>query len=118
MRLPWAESTHPLHRNTDRNADVRISLVIHVIAIVCINDVNIFGFVPVIRPVGRPWVNHAEPVSAVLEAREAANNHIRLAIDNKRMSRTKVAVIAVVRNTVSVVAAPLLPRPVIGLPVS
>jgi len=91
--------------------------VVHVISVVLIGNVNVVGLVPVVCPVVRPRIDKAEPESAVLEARESANHHIRLVVDDERVVRTKVSVVTVVRDAVAVVPAPLLPRPVIRIPV-
>ena len=106
----WIE---PLHRNADCNADARISLVVHVISIVSVDNVNIVGLVPVVCPVAWPRINKAEPIAAVLEARKPANNHIGLAVDDERVVRAKVSVVTVVRDAVAVVATTLLPRAVV-----
>ncbi len=98
-----------LHRDADGDADARISLVVHVIPIVLIDDIHVVGLVPVVGPSVRPRVNQAEPEAAVLEAWVSANHHIRLVIDDEPVVRSKVAVVAVVGNAIAVVAAALLP---------
>src|ERR1019366_8612703 len=106
-----------LHRNADGDADARISLVVHVVPIVLIHNINVVTFVPVVSPIARPRVNQAKPKAVVLEAREPANDHIGLAVDDEPVVRTKVAIVTVVRDTVAVVAAALLPRAMVRLPV-
>ena len=106
-----------LQRDADCNSDARVALVVHVIPIVSIDDVHVISLVPVGRPGGGPRVNQAEPIAAVLEAREAANNHVRLAKDNEAVALAKIAVVAVVWDAIAVVAAALLPCAVVGLPV-
>jgi hypothetical protein len=92
-------------------------MVVHVVPIVLVENINVVIFVPVVSPIVRPRVNYAKPKAVVLEAREAANNHKRLAVDDEPVLRAKVAVVTVLRDTVAVVAAALLPRAVVGLPV-
>lgn len=106
-----------LERDADRNADARITLVVHVISVVSIDNINVVGFVPVVCPGAGPRVNQAKPVAAVLEARESADNHIRLTKDDKGVARAKVSVVTVIWNTVAVVASALLPRAVVRLPI-
>ncbi len=98
-----------LQGNADGDADARISLVVHVIPIVLIDDIHVVGLVPVVCPSVRPRVNQAEPEAAVLEAWVSTNHHIRLVIDDEPVVRSKVAVVAVVGNAIAMVAAALLP---------
>ena len=88
-----------------------------VVPIVSVDDINIVGFVPVVGPVPWPRVNKREPIAAVSEARETADNHVGLAIDDERVVRAKVPVVTVLRYAVAVVAATLLPCAMVGLPV-
>jgi hypothetical protein len=48
-------------------------VVVQVIAVIDVDDINIVGVVPVVRPVSRPWVNEAEPIALVLETWISAN---------------------------------------------
>jgi len=92
-------------------------MVVHVIPVVDVNNVNVVGFVPVVGPVVWPRISQGEPIAAVLEAREPANYHVGLAIDDEHMVLAEVAVVTVVRNAVAVVAATLLPGAMVRLPV-
>jgi hypothetical protein len=92
-------------------------MVVHVVSIVLIDNINVVIFVPVVSPIVRPRVNQAKPKAVVLEAWEAANNHKRLVVDDEPVVRAKIAVVAIVRDTITVVATALLPRAVVGLPV-
>src|ERR1019366_172756 len=106
-----------LHRNADCDADTRVPLVVHVVPIVDVDNINFVGFVPIVGPVPWPRINQTEPKAVVLEAREPANHHIGLAVDDERVVLAEVAIVTVVRDAVAVVAAALLPRAVVRLPV-
>ncbi len=106
-----------LGRNADCDADARIPLVVHVVPIIGVDDVNVVGFVPIVGPVSWPRINQTEPKAVVLEAGEAANNHIGLVVDDEPVVLAEVAIVTVVRDAVAVVAAALLPRAVVRLPV-
>jgi len=110
---PTRRCIEPLHRNADCNADARVPLVVHVISIVCVDNVHIVGFIPVVCPVTWPRINQSEPIAAVLEAWKAANHHIGLAVDHERVVRAKVSVVPVVRDAVAVISTTLLPRAVV-----
>lgn len=88
-------------------------MVVHVISIVSVDNVNIVGFIPTACPIAGPRVNKAEPIAAVLEARESANNHVGLTEDDEPVFWAKVAIVTVVRDAVAAVAAALLPRAVV-----
>ncbi len=106
-------ATQVLHRDADGNADTGMPPVVHVISIVLINIVDVVSLVPVVCPAVGPRIDQTEPKAAVLEARESANHHIRLVVDDERIVRTKVSVVTVVRDAVAVVTAALVPCPVI-----
>lgn len=106
-----------LHRHADGNADVWVSAVVHVIPIVRINHIDIVGLIPVVGPCIWPRIDHAEPITVVLKAWEATNHHVRLVVDYERIIRSKVAVVAVFRDAVTVIAAALLPVAVVVVPV-
>src|SRR5271157_893161 len=74
-----------LHRHADRDADVWVSAVIHVVPVVRINHINIVCLIPVVRPRIRPGIDHAEPIASVLKTRETANHHVRLVVNNERV---------------------------------
>jgi len=114
--LPRLHPNTPLHRNADRNSDVGIPAVVKVIAVVDVGDVNIVVVVPVIAPVFRPWVNETDPIALILEARVPSNNQKRQAVDAEPMVPTKVSTVTVVRDTVTLVAATLLPVAVVRVP--
>lgn len=98
-----------LHRHADCNADVWMSAVVHVVPIVRIDNINVISLIPVVGPTIRPRINHTEPIASVLKARKPANNHIRLAVDDKRVAGAKVAMVVVLWDAVAVVATALLP---------
>ena len=114
---PEAAPGTPLHRDADRNSDVGVPAVEQVVAVVDVGDINVVGVVPVIRPIFRPWVNEAEPIAVVLEARISAHNQEGQAVDAEPMIRPKVSTEPVVRDAVAVVATTLLPIAVVGIPV-
>ena len=75
-----------LEGHADCDADTRVSLVVHVIAIVSVDNVNVVGFIPVACPGVGPRINKAEPIAAVLKTRESADNHIGLTKDHELMA--------------------------------
>ena len=103
--------------DADGNSNAGIPWVVQIISAIGIVNIHIIVFVPVVWPVFWPRVKDTEPKAAVLEARIPANNYQREAVDVEPVTLTKVATITVIRNTVAVVAAALLPGAVIGLPV-
>jgi len=48
-----------------------MSAIEQVIPTINVVDVNIVGLIPGRSPVFRIWINHTEPIPAVLEARES-----------------------------------------------
>ena len=114
--LPKLHQVDPLHRDADCNSNGGIPAVEQVIAVVDVVDIDVVGVVPVIRPVFWPWVNETEPIALVLEAWISAHNKEGEAVDAEAMVLTKVSTETVVRNTVAVVAAALLPSAVVGIP--
>ena len=106
-----------LHRDADCNTNAGISLVVHVVPIIGIDNVNIVGLVPVVGPRLWPGIDQCEPKAVVLEAWKTTDDHIGLVVDDEPVVRAKVAVVTIVRDTVAVVAAALLPRAVVGLPI-
>ena len=113
---PEAAPRTPLHRNADRHSDVGIPAVVKVIAVVGVGDVNVVVVIPVIAPVFRPRINEADPIALILEAWVPSNNQKRQAVDAEPMVPTKVSPVTVVRDTVTVVAATLLPVAVVRVP--
>src|SRR5664279_3097796 len=107
----------PLHRHVYREHDSRIALVDQIIPIVGIENVNVVRVIPVSRPVFRPRINHVEPKAAVLKARIPAVHHDRHSVDGKCVARPKVLAVTFFRNAVAMIAASLLPRAVLRLPV-
>src|ERR1700687_3939514 len=114
---PEAVPCTPLHGDADRNSNVGISAVVHVIAVVRIGDINVVVVIPVIPPEFRPWVHETDPVTLILEARVPTYNHEGQAVDAESMVLTKISSVAIVRNAVAVISAPLLPVAMIGIPV-
>jgi len=91
-------------------------MVEQVIAVVDVGDINVVVVIPVIAPVFRPWVNETDPIALVLKARISAHNQEWEAIDSEPMVRPKVSTEPVVRDAITVVAATLLPGPVVRIP--
>ncbi len=106
-----------LQRNTNGDTYVRISGVVHVVPVVLVDDINIVGLIPVVCPRVWPGIDHTEPIASVLKARESTHHHVRLVVDDEPIAWAEVAVVAVLRDAVSVIAATLLPVAVVGLPV-
>ena len=106
----------PLHRDADRYSDVGIPAVVQVVAVVGVGDVNVVVVIPVIAPVFRPWVNKTYPIALILEAWVPTNDQEGQAIDAEPMVTTKVSAVTVVRDTVAVISATLLPVAVVRVP--
>ena len=106
-----------VHIHGDRDSILGIPAVVQVIAVIRVDDVHVVVVVPIVGPVFWPWVHETEPKAAVLEARIAAIQLHRIAVDAEPMILPKVATIAVIWNAVAVIAAALLPVAVFGLPV-
>ena len=106
----------PLHGDADRNPHVGVPAVVHVIAVVGVDNIDIVVVVPVISPVFRPGVNRTDPIALVLEAGISADNQERQARDAEFVLLTKVSTITVVRNAIAVVTSTLLPGTVVGVP--
>ena len=105
--------TKPLHRNADGNSNAGIPAVIHVVPAVDVRNIDVIGVIPVICPGPRPWVNETNPITLVLETRISTNHQERKPIDSEPMLRPKVSTVSVVRDTITVVAATLLPGAVV-----
>ena len=113
-------SPHPsiyrLHRDADCNSDIGIPAVVHVVAVVGIDNINVVVVVPVISPVFRPRVKGADPITLILEARVSPHNLKGKAVDTKPVVLPKVSAVAVVRDTVAAIPAALLPVAMVGIP--
>jgi hypothetical protein len=88
----------------------------HVVTVIHVIHVNVVGFVPVCRPVLRPWINEAEPITTVLKAWKPANHSEGQAVDAECVLPAVVAAEVFVWNAEAAVAAALLPSAVLGLP--
>jgi len=100
----------------DCNPVPGIPAVVQIIAVFRVIDIHIIVFIPVVMPVFRPRIKDTEPIVVVLKTGISAENFQREAIDSKCVARTEVAAKMVVGNMIAVVAAPLLPGAVLGLP--
>jgi hypothetical protein len=107
-----------VHVDGDCDSIPGIPAVVHVIAVLGVDDVYIIVVVPIVGPVFRPWVHETEPKAAVLEARIPAVQLHRVPVNAEPVIRTKAHAITVIRNAVAVVTATLLPVAVLGLPVT
>jgi hypothetical protein len=101
----------------NRDSIPGIATVVKIVAVVRVGDVHVVVVVPVVGPVFRPWINEAEPESAVLETWIPANHHYGVTVDAERMTRAEVAIVPVLGNAVALVATALPPVAVLGLPV-
>jgi hypothetical protein len=101
----------------DRDSIVWIPAVVQVIAVIRVDDVHVVVVVPIVGPVFRPRVHETEPEAAILEARIAAVQLKRIAVDAEPMILPKMATIAIIGNAVAVIATALLPIAMFGLPV-
>jgi hypothetical protein len=106
----------PLHRDADRNSGAGIPPVEQVIAVVDVHHIDVIVVVPVIPPVFWPRVNEAQPIATVLEAGISAHNQKGQSVDAEPMVRSKVSTEPVVRDAIAVIATPLLPSAVVGIP--
>jgi hypothetical protein len=106
---PCEAALDALVRYVDGNSNRWIPAVKQVIPVVNVIDVDLVGVIPIIRPVSWPWVNHAEPVTFVLEPRIAALDHERKTGDSEAMFRSKVSPEPVIGDVVAAVSTTLLP---------
>jgi hypothetical protein len=109
-------STALVQVEADRNAVARISAVVQIISVVVVVHVDVIAVVPIVGPVFRPRINQAKPITAVLKALTAANEHHGETVHAEPMILAIVATETVVRDSVAVVTATLLPAAVLGLP--
>ena len=111
-----AASGLPLQRDPDCNSRVGVAAIIQVITIVDVADVDFVSVIPVVRPVLRPWIHQAEPITPVLKARKTSNYQERPAVDSEPMLRPKISTEASIRDAITVVASALLPCVMVRLP--
>lgn len=111
-------SKYPLHRDADCDPNARVSAVEEVIAIVLIADIHIVRVIPVIVPISRPGIDHAEPIASVLEARVPTNYQEGKAADPEAMAGAKVSIEPRLRNPIASVPSTLLPASMVRLPVA
>ena len=104
--------------NHDRDSILGIPAVIQVITIPGVLNIYIIVLVPVVSPVWGPRVKQADPIATVPKAGVPAKNVQIEAEESKNVAWTKKEAITVVWNSVAVVAATLLPSPVLALPVT
>jgi hypothetical protein len=106
-----------LERDTDGDASVGIPAVVHVVAVIHIGNIDVVVVVPIVAPIFGPWVKSTDPVAVVPEAGISSDEPEWQATDSEAMLWSKVSAITVIRNAVTVVAAALLPRAVVRVPV-
>jgi hypothetical protein len=105
-----------LQRDADCNPGAAgIPAVVQVIPVVHIVNVNIIGLIPIGSPVFRIGIHGAHPIAAVLKARKTSYEQEGQIEDVEGMLPAIVCAEVVVRNTISVVAAALLPIAMLGL---
>jgi hypothetical protein len=108
-----------LKDDADRNSrPARMSAIEQVISTIDIVYINIVRLVPVGSPVFWIWINHTEPIPAVLEARESTFNQERHVVNAERVSPSIVNPEVSVGKAVAAVAATLRPTAVLGLPMA
>lgn len=93
-----------------------MAAVIQVITVVDVAHIDFVRVIPVVRPVLRPWVHQAEPISPVLKAGKTANYLEWPAINAESMLRSKISTEAGVWDAVTVVASALLPGVMVRFP--
>ena len=91
--------------------------VVHVISIIDVVDIDLVGPVPDRRPGLRAGINYIKPEAPKLETRGAFDHYDRDVVDAKPVSTAEMGAEAIFRDTVSVVAAALVPRMMLTLPV-
>ena len=105
-----------LQGDSDGNSDTGMSAVEQVVTVIDVADVDVVGVVPVVRPGFRPRVNETEPIAAILEPGISADDTERATLDTKPMLRPKVSTESRVGDSITLVAATLLPGAVVRLP--
>ena len=113
---PLAKLHQPLQRDPDCNSHVGMSAVIEIITVVDVAYVDFVCVIPVVRPVLRPWIHQAEPISPVLKAGKTANYQEWPPVNAESVLRPKISTVARVWDAVTVVASALLPGVMVRLP--
>jgi len=88
-----------------------------VVAAICVVDIHIVRVVPVVRPTSWIRIDHAEPVTAILEARISADNQEGEPADSESMTFAEEAAKVIVGDAISAISAPVAPAAVVCLPV-
>ena len=101
------------HRNADGDSKSGVPAVIHVVPVVDVRNIDVISVIPVIRPGSGPWVNETNPITVVLKTRVSTGCLERKPIDSERMLRPKVSRVPVVWDSITAVAATLLPGAVV-----
>ena len=91
--------------------------VVQVIAVSGVVDVHIIVVIPIVRPVFRPWVNDTKPKAAILEPGVPTRKNHRETVKAKSVILAEGVTETIVGDTVTAVAAALLPFAVLRLPV-
>ena len=98
------------HIDADRDSYSGMISVVHVVAVVTVVNVNVVVVVPIIRPVAGPGIEHCYPIASVLEPGITIVGSERKTDDTKTMLRSKISAVTIIRNSIAVVTAALLPR--------
>ena len=91
--------------------------VVHVVSVVDVVDIDVVSPVPGRRPCFRAGIDHTEPVAPELESGIAFDYDDGNLVDVEPVAAAEVGVEAIWRNTVSVVAAALVPGAMLTLPI-
>jgi hypothetical protein len=116
MSLSPARSPSLIQIHVDCDSIPGMLTVVHVIAVSGVVDVHVIVVVPIVRPVFRPWVNDTEPKAAILEPGVPTRKNYWETVKPEPVNLAEGVTETVVGNTVTVVAASLLPPAVLGLP--
>jgi hypothetical protein len=90
--------------------------VIHVITVIHVINIYVVRLVPIVCPVFRPRINHAEPETAVLEPGISAHHNYRDRVDPEPVCAAEMRAEMVFRNTVTPVTAAFMPVVMFVLP--
>lgn len=89
----------------------------HVISVIDVVHIDIVGPVPNRRPGFWARINHSKPEASELETWGTFDHHDGYVVDPKPVSPAKMSAEAIVRNAVSVIAAPFVPGTMLSLPI-
>ena len=106
-----------LSENFYGERNIWIECVDEVVAVVQVRHIYRIGIKPVGRPVVWPWIDHLYPIVSVLESGVPTDEGHWIFIDTEDVRRTKVCLVALLRDAIAAISATLLPGVMLRLPI-